>query len=595
MTSHNKAIFPMILAMTFSFLLLFCGVQSARAYEVTRYKGHLTIKEDNSATFEQELVYKYDDTYNGQYVSLGTAGNMPDGFGILESQLQYRVYKNGQLVSTSYPDELEESGKVTFENLGDGYRLKIYNRVKDGDVVKIQVSWPIQNMLFPYQDIAELNWVPISDWEVPLNNISIRITAPDYQDSQMAVHTGYLKEAAAVTKSGQDYQITLNRLGSEKRLELHGYWDSGIVSGLDSGAFYSENNLANYQQTEANIKRYSNLVKITVYGVLPLAALIACGIDSSRWIRFRNKNDLRTKMLKDTRLYEAPSDLRPMLVARIIYNVDIRDVNPASSNRAKIDFDHISQATILDLIDRGNLGISEQGNSATLTYKTDRGISPSERVFLDMAFGKERTLPMEHLFKDFSAEQNVIQTKRKSQEKAIRESGRQLVKTYNTAFKKLRQVVENEKNELGLKPYYRNLTANKKKDMGAIGRFTAIVFMLTLLAYFGLLFFFSTHVWILLLILVVSFVVLSSINRSKVKLTSDGILTETGLEQYQLWESFKNMLRDIGRFDKTELGAIVLWNRILVYATLFGYAKEVSRVLKKYNIQIPNPDLNAYV
>ncbi len=44
-------------------------------------------------------------------------------------------------------------------------------------------------------------------------------------------------------------------------------------------------------------------------------------------------------------------------------------------------------------------------------------------------------------------------------------------------------------------------------------------------------------------------------------------------------EVFSNMLRDIAHLDKTEIEGIILWNRLLVYATLFGYADRVSRVM----------------
>ena len=48
----------------------------------------------------------------------------------------------------------------------------------------------------------------------------------------------------------------------------------------------------------------------------------------------------------------------------------------------------------------------------------------------------------------------------------------------------------------------------------------------------------------------------------------NGVLTDEGAEVYYHWKSFENMLRNIARLDKAELDSIVLWNRLLVYATL---------------------------
>ena len=75
----------------------------------------------------------------------------------------------------------------------------------------------------------------------------------------------------------------------------------------------------------------------------------------------------------------------------------------------------------------------------------------------------------------------------------------------------------------------------------------------------------------------------------------DGVLDEAGAEVYYLWTSFENMLREIARLDHAELESIVVWNRLLVYATLFGYADKVSHLMKVHHIQVENPDINLYV
>jgi hypothetical protein len=53
------------------------------------------------------------------------------------------------------------------------------------------------------------------------------------------------------------------------------------------------------------------------------------------------------------------------------------------------------------------------------------------------------------------------------------------------------------------------------------------------------------------------------------------------------------MIKSIPSFKQTEIDAIVLWNRILVYATLYGYAKKVTETLKKYHIHLSNPSLES--
>ena len=40
------------------------------------------------------------------------------------------------------------------------------------------------------------------------------------------------------------------------------------------------------------------------------------------------------------------------------------------------------------------------------------------------------------------------------------------------------------------------------------------------------------------------------------------------------WMAFRNMIESIPNFNQAELESVVLWNRILVYATMYGQAKK---------------------
>ena len=64
--------------------------------------------------------------------------------------------------------------------------------------------------------------------------------------------------------------------------------------------------------------------------------------------------------------------------------------------------------------------------------------------------------------------------------------------------------------------------------------------------------------------------------------------------QFQ-WMAFRNMIESIPNFNQAELESVVLWNRILVYATLYGQAKKVSQVLQNHQISLPYEDWDALV
>ena len=64
--------------------------------------------------------------------------------------------------------------------------------------------------------------------------------------------------------------------------------------------------------------------------------------------------------------------------------------------------------------------------------------------------------------------------------------------------------------------------------------------------------------------------------------------SEKGIEDYAKWRAFKKFLNDFGTFDTKELPEIILWERYLVYATIFGLADKVEKAM---NVKIKELDV----
>lgn len=71
--------------------------------------------------------------------------------------------------------------------------------------------------------------------------------------------------------------------------------------------------------------------------------------------------------------------------------------------------------------------------------------------------------------------------------------------------------------------------------------------------------------------------------------------TKNGNEDYAKWKAFKNFLNDFGTFDIKELPEITLWERYMVYATIFGLAKKFQKSMNVYIQELdPNGTLYPY-
>ena len=70
--------------------------------------------------------------------------------------------------------------------------------------------------------------------------------------------------------------------------------------------------------------------------------------------------------------------------------------------------------------------------------------------------------------------------------------------------------------------------------------------------------------------------------------------TRKGIEHYARWKAFKNFLKDFGNFSVKELPEIILWERYLVYATIFGLADKVEKTMNVKINEIEGINIDAY-
>ena len=118
------------------------------------------------------------------------------------------------------------------------------------------------------------------------------------------------------------------------------------------------------------------------------------------------------------------------------------------------------------------------------------------------------------------------------------------------------------------------------------GRFTygAVMLIIALLIYVIGVHLFHVNFLLIHLLLPASFIFIIYLGFIKRK-------SEKGIEHYAMWKAFKNFLNDFGAFSTKELPEVILWERYLVYATIFGLAKKVQ---KDMNVKIKEMDISEF-
>jgi len=572
-----------LIVLIFTCLIIVPKLVFAVDFSIPSYKGELYIHADNTAEFRQKIVYQFEDDFNGQIVGLGRAGKMPSGFEI-DPHPKVEASKNGAELT-------EVTSEVTEET--NGYTVKVYNPGQEGDRVEVELTWQLKNLLFLYDDIAELNWQPLTDSSESIEKFEFHVMG-DNGAEKLFFHTGQLYREGRIEQSGHDYTIRLDNLPSKRGVELHAYWPrTDFASAMDQGL--KGNRLEEFNKIEDSIVREKEQSKYLVTLVVPFISSLSLLLSICFYFIYKRKTSPSVEYAKNHRLYEPPMELEPMVLSEAVYSTSLEEVSPLIKGAGKFDFNQLIQATLLDVIDRGNVSIISEGDAVILRLVKEDGLAIFERTCLNLAFSGKKEVAVSDLFADYKVSESLYRGAKAADERRIQTKGRKLKSSFEEALKEMQEGVKERVAFLGLPDYYRPLTSGEKVLQVSMGVST----IFPLIIGFGLfLYSLDVHGYLYLPLPILGLIglVLAAFYYWKIRLDNrDGVLNEVGAEVYYLWTSFENMLREIARLDQAELESIVVWNRLLVYATLFGYADKVSHLMKVHQIQVENPDINLYV
>lgn len=572
---------------------LVCTITIAHAddevrYSIESYVGHLQLQEDSQATFTQEITYQFQTGYHGQYVTLGSADPLPKGF---------KIHRHPEV--EAYVDGEKREIRVEETDLEDGRQLKIYNARIVGGMVKIKVKWKIDHLLTFYKDIAELNWFPISDGDEKVAKLDFYVDGLDAKQGKLYAHTGYFNPPAQVERTATGYHIWTKDFPKNGKLELHGYWPMTEALRRDQANEINKGNgKEKFLKKEKSIEQKTFLYRTLLLKVVPIVSILLFILAFIPWIRYFISTRTR-RISKGVRLYEPPQNLPPLVLAKALYQLDFERM-VMSREKGQLKFNHLIQATMLDLIDRGNLRLTRDENGETLTCLHYEGLADFELKFIEMIFDQESKINISEVFSKYKIDKVALKkdfraAKSDTQRDRIRKVGNEVQSLLKKDAQQLSKGVEKEIVKLGLPSYFRDLS-EKEEALSKTG--CALHFWLLLILFVSMCFLsfgFGSHLssfyfWmiVLLVVLFIPFYIL-------VKIREDHLQSLENLDAQFEWMAFRNMIESIPNFNQAELESVVLWNRILVYATMYGQAKKVSQVLKNHQISLPYENWDTVV
>ena len=456
----------------------------------------------------------------------------------------------------------------------------------ESDKRKYKIEYKVNDAIAKYSDYAELYWQFIGeDFEIPARDVSGTIYLPENAKKQEDIKVwGHVESL-----NGEIYATGLNKIefrlegfNPGRYVEIRTLFPTNMISSSTRGSnreiledvIEEETVWANEaNQRRENRERMNLIILISIIGITLIISIIVL----KKYLKYR-------KIAK-----ELPDKYK--ISQEIIYYRDIprEDATPAEAEyvikESKTIFNEdeigkIFSATLLDL-----------SLKKIIEFEVDKNKKDKDAVTIKILKDKAPELENEKDEKEiFEFLKNAAMPDKeiniKELLKYIKRSTSKVIKLKNNIDKNTKESVIDkkliDKNELVKYSKYTGST---------VSYMMLTIFTIIIGAY--LTFMFNIYV----LIGFVPLLLISSLTCAKIGKVANklNVYTQKGIDESQMWKGLKKYMEEFSMLDKREVPELVIWEKFLVYATVFGIA---DKVLKQLKIVYPNIDetlnINTY-
>ncbi|WP_203651346.1 DUF2207 domain-containing protein [Secundilactobacillus yichangensis] len=542
---RKRLLFLLALVMTVLFWGLGGSKATASSYSIDRYHINVNVEKNGDADVTQRIKYQFDGLYHGVFLKQDYAGT-----GGIAGKPTVTILSNGDKTVASSrnpgaPDTFETS------TLGKVYQIKVYHVASDENVT-YTYKYRLRHVVVNCADTAELNWKIIgTGWEIPLNHVQITVQLPAKNVKQLQAWThGPLSGHTEVDKEAGKVMMTVAKVPAKTFVESHMVFPTTVTSANSRTS--DKKRLATVQKQEAKLARQANLKRLQAL-LIPLGVmvvLLGIGVfyllSRLRW--FKKHVGSPVKETPKVHNFEIPS-----------YSaVTSQSILTESQPDAKA-----FTAWLMELAANGELTIKPDKDHFSTTYRITE--TPKMKVehqndpllaFLFNTVGKgnkpERTFTLGEI-DDYNLNHPHSLT-------------------LNQKFTAWRKASYEKTDALGL-------FNHQTDDVGTKG-WLLIVFSVILGGFSSMAAIFLTLPVLRVAGVIVSVgYIVTSIAVAIKYMRHVAHYNQAGEDAVGQIRNFRSMLHDIGEFDRSQVGDLILWERMLPYAVAFGLAKRVLKAM----------------
>lgn len=556
-------------------------------YTIKDYKINAVVNQNGNLTVEENLIYKFDENMNGLFRDIIYAylfNGQKDDISATSKRYQAGNIKDIKVYTSDYSfDNLQESSLQDINSLSNGMsdvhgisytsdeiygaNIKVYSPVKAGAYKYVRYKYVLEDVCVKYIDKGEFYWNFLGkDWQTDIDNLDINIAFEgDLKATDVLLYPHTYAKEVVNTSDAANNKISFNVKNISPGVAV----DARVV--FDGTALTSATKTINenyditaLQKQEGSMGNSKNMKFISEIVIFILIILGVVNIIFAIYKGIKITADARVKK-DEIGYYTEPLNQFSLGEYSLMMSLSkgYNDIN-------------LLMATILDLSNRKYIKLDARKKvkksmfSGKIDYEYFMSINTSSN--LEELSDYEKNI-INLLFEN-KVSNNINIDKIKDMEIEL-----------NASFKKL----ENKESEIT--KYSSMLTVENSKAKGKIYDkvpyknwyvFWKITLVLVLAAILDILVLSPLNFDIKLSMLVVIpfAIAIYCATLAIICYSYSNILKSTIKEEYKKLKGLEKYLNDYSLIKDRYPIEMVLWDRYLVFATMFGIAKKVSEEFK---------------
>ena len=552
-------------------------VEARVSYDLTNFLVDATILDNGDLQVKELIVL--DGNFSGYWINIPyrnpvleyhtpinfAADAIYNGSGIsnvklfakkIDEEISFDTFDEEFVTLTrSYYEEDAQNGNYVESSIQNGKSYKMYYKAEN-EKVAFLIEYTLEDMVVLHEDVAELYFAILSeDFEDSIEDLQIRVNLPKEDSSnnfRIWTHGDLTANIDFLNRSS--FLTTVKKTYANTAIDVRTTFDASLMNRSLVRKTTEEKALDQIIAVEEERAQAANQARETAKKNMTITYIICAiyiVIIISWWIYVYIRFD---------REYKSTFTLKYNREFIEDYNVEVVDylMNHNITPNAM-------SASILNLIYKKNIKVEEIPSEKKKKEKNYRfslinrdKASDTEDVLLDFLFetvGKDNTFTTEELKKYASG---------------------------TTTFGNFQKSYTNWQNCARKDGERQNFC--EKNGLPIVSSIFLLLIALIIVCYVSYLDVYSVMV-IIVMTLSLVFLIYALFIRKR---------TKKGNEDYVRWKAFKNFLEDFGRFDIKELPEIALWEKYLVYATVFGLADQVEKAMNVKISELPEGTMSMY-